>query len=45
VAASLLEGGGLAAYGTHFKVAGIVVGAGLLLLLPGALPKAAKPRR
>jgi len=42
LAASMLEGEGLAAYGKHFKIAGIVVGAVLLLLMPRALPGKAR---
>jgi hypothetical protein len=34
--AGLLEARGLAAYGGHFKIAGMAVGAALLVLLPGA---------
>jgi hypothetical protein len=42
LAASMLEGEGLAGYGRHFKIAGIVVGCALLLLMPKALPRAAR---
>jgi hypothetical protein len=45
LAASLLEARGLAAWGTPVKVAGIVVGAALLLLLPRSLPRPSRPRR
>ena len=43
LAASLLDDEGLAAWGMPFKIAGIVVGGALLLLMPRALP--AKARR
>ncbi|HEU4394737.1 MAG TPA: hypothetical protein VFS92_04165 [Planctomycetota bacterium] len=42
LAASTLEGEGLAGWGSHVKLAGIVVGGALLLLMPKALPKPAK---
>ena len=42
LAATTLEGDGLAGWGGHFKFAGILVGGVLLLLMPKALPKPAK---
>jgi hypothetical protein len=42
LAASTLEGEGLAGWGGHFKFAGILVGGVLLLMMPKALPKPSK---
>ena len=42
LAATALEGDGLAGWRGQFKFAGILVGGVLLLLMPKALPKAAK---